>query len=147
MRFYATLLRMGNFRLGISQKCSGVTLLIVGTAVLAFYLLYWTFLAFLWMLYGAYRLIAFIISSLKKEIPVKPKTQTTFPAEPEQENIPAFLQSNKVFWLSVFLFPPLAVFIVYLRDDIPMYRRILRGIIAFPSALIWILFIYAFFGI
>ena len=147
MRFYATLLRMGNFRLGISQKCSGMTLLIVGTAVLAFYLLYWTFLAFLWMLYGAYRLIAFIVSAIKKEIPVKTKTQTTFPAEPEQENIPAFLQSNKVFWLSVFLFPPLSVFIVYLRDDIPMYRRIIRGIIAFPSALIWILFIYAFFGI
>lgn len=75
MRFHATLLRMGNFHLGISKKLSGASFLIVGMFVLMFYLMYWAFLGALWMIYGIlwitfvlpFRIIKRIISSIKSK--------------------------------------------------------------------------------
>ena len=136
MRFHYTLLKMGKFRLDISKKFSGAALFAVSFFALMFYLMYFSLLGVLWLIYGivwiALAIPRWIIGYFNRD-----RNEEILDAN----NVPKILRSDKLFWFSVFLFPPLAVFIVYLRDDIPMYRRILRGIIAFPSALIWILFI------
>lgn len=140
MRFHATLLRMGRFSLGISKKFSGVSLLIVGFFALMFYLMYWSMLGALWLIYGIlwltfalpYRIIKYLNRDRNDEIL-------------EANKVPKFFRSDAVFWLSAFLFPPLAIFILFLREDKKLINRILCGICVFPFALVWVMFIMAFF--
>ena len=139
MRIYATLCRLGNFRIGVSKKFGGagiVGLLFGGMIALCFYMVYWTFLAMLWLMYGVcygcyliVRLSARLISKLNAD---------RNDAILDQKNVPRVLRSDVLFWISVVLFPPLAVFILLIRDDKSMCGRIICGLCILPFALSFI---------
>lgn len=140
MNFHATLIRMGNFRLGISKKFSGVPLLIVGMFALMFYLMYLAMIGVLWMMYG-FLWITFVLPYCI----IRHLNRDRNDAVLEANNVPKLLRSDAVFWLSVVLFPPLAIFILFLREDKKLINRILCGLCVFPFALVWVMFIMAFF--
>jgi hypothetical protein len=66
---------MGNFRLDISKKFSGAALFVFGFFALMFYLMYWSMLGALWLIYGVlwitfvlpFRIIKRIISLIKSK--------------------------------------------------------------------------------
>lgn len=140
MNFHATLLRLGSFRLGISKKFKGGALFFVAIFALMFYLMYWTFLVMLWMLYGMFCLCFILPYRLLKHL-----NRDRNDAVLEANNVPKIFRSDAVFWLSVLLFPPLAIFILFLRDDKRMINRILCGLCVLPFALVWIMFIMELF--
>ena len=139
MRFHATLLRMGNFRLGITKNLSGVSLLIVGMFALMFYMMYWSILAALWLIYGILWLTFVIPYRIIKYLN-RDRNDSVL----EANNVPRFFRSDAVFWISVLLFPPLAIFILFLREDKKLINRIICGLCVIPFALVWIMFIIEF---
>lgn len=140
MNFHATLIRMGNFRLGISKKFSGVPLLIVGMFALIFYLTYWVMIGVLWMMYG-FLWITFVLPFRFIMYLNRDRNDAVL----EANNVPKILRSDAVFWLSVVLLPPLAIFILFLREDKKLINRILCGLCVFPFALAWIMLVMEFF--
>ena len=138
--FHTTLLRMGRFRLGISKRFSGIALFFVSLFALVFYTMYWMLLAGLWMLYGA-----FLICIVLPYHIIRFLNRDRNDAVLEANKVPKILRSDLVFWLSVLLFPPLAIFILFLRDDKHLWNRILCGICALPFALGWISIILSVF--
>lgn len=142
MRFHYTLMRMGKFRLDISKKFSGPALFFVGFFALMFYLMYFSLLGVLWMIYG----MLWIALAIPRLI-IRYFNRDRNDAVLDANHVPKVLRSDKVFWFSVFLFPPLAIFILFLREDKKMINRILLGLFIFPYALLWMLFITVFFGI
>lgn len=140
MTFHATLLRMGSFRLGISKKFKGGALFFVSIFALMFYLMYWTILAMLWMLYGMFWLCCVLPYRLIKYL-----NRDRNDAVLEANKVPKIFRSDVVFWLSVPLFPPLAIFILFLREDKRIINRILCGLCVLPFALVWIMLILELF--
>ena len=141
MRFHYTLLKMGKFRLDISKKFSGAALFAVSFFALMFYLMYFSLLGVLWLIYGivwiALAIPRWIIGYFNRD-----RNDEILDAN----NVPKILRSDKLFWFSVFLFPPLAIFMLFLREDKKMYNRILLGLFIFPYTLIWILFYIVLFS-
>ena len=140
MRFHYTLFKMGKFRLDVSKRFSGAALYIVGFFALMFYLMYFAMLGALWLIYG----ILWITFAIPSRI-IKHLNRDRNDAVLEANNVPKILRSDAVFWLSVVLFPPLAIFILFLREDKRLINRILCGLCVLPFALIWIMFIIEFF--
>ena len=138
--FHATLLKMGRFRLGISKRFSGASLLIMSIFALTFYLMYWTLLLTLWMIYGMVWISCIIPIKIFKYL-----NKCRDDAKLEAAGVPKILRSDVVFWLSVVFLPPLAYFIIFIREDKTLINRILCGICAAPFAILWFQFIFSIF--
>ena len=131
-----TIFKIGNFRVGFHKNLGGKS----GCFTLLFKPIEWTVQLFVWM-FAAFLLIIYWFFRLIFLIPYKIVTtlnKCRNDAVLDANNVPKFFRSDTVFWVSVIAFPPLALFILFLREDKTILNRILCGLCTAPFLLAWI---------
>lgn len=77
LSFSKTLKKMSGFRIGAHFRLKGWSLLVFGIFILMFYLVYWSILAALWMIYGVCYLYYLIFQRHCISVQAKEQSRTS----------------------------------------------------------------------
>ena len=90
LSFSKTLKKMSGFRVGAHFRLKGWSLLVFGIFILMFYMVYWSFLAALWMIYGVCYLYYLIFKGIASLFKRKNKTAPNGTDKPEPIKNPVY---------------------------------------------------------